>query len=140
MYIYVCRQKISRCTLQIFRWVVPKKNNFLKKIFIFLFFLKKNFAKIVKNCQKFWQNLHIFSNFCKQGSFFWSKLMFSRRLSMLHRVSKRVKMDPFLDPGGVKFGPSVHTLCTPLFPVEKHNFCPFWTPPEKNFRKFWKFL
>ena len=30
-----------------------EKNNFLKKIFIFLFFLKKNFAKIVKNCQKF---------------------------------------------------------------------------------------
>ena len=91
--------------------------------------------KIVKNCQKFCQNLQIFANFWKRGSFLLLKLMISRRLRVRRRVRKRVHIVVIFGPWGSKFGPSVHTLCTLVFTLKKHCFCRFWTSPEKNFRE-----
>jgi hypothetical protein len=91
--------------------------------------------KIVKNCQKFCQNLQIFANFWKRGSFLLLKLMISRRLRVHRRVRKRVHIVVIFGPWGSKFGPSVHTLCTLVFTLKKHCFCRFWTSPEKNFRE-----
>ena len=91
--------------------------------------------KIVKNCQKFCQNLQIFANFWKRGSFLLLKLTFSRRLWLSRRVRKRGRIVVIFGSRGSKFGPSVHTLCTLVFTLKKHRFCQFWTLPEKNFRE-----